>query len=376
MYNNFQKTSGYSNRVSALNQGTVNLMHSIGVWNKITQIRFKPVRQLQVFDINGTNINFMNETTEPVAYIVENDVILDALYNQLKELPNVKILNEVRVKNCKLPSKLESKALVELNTGKILSCNLLVGADGHNSLVRKEMQSSHINISYNQMGVVATLTLSEATPNDTAWQRFLPNGPVAMLPLTNDLSSLVWTTTPEHAKELLKMDTQHFVDSLNDAFYRQYKQSSIVKVALQGIESFLGSDINTSVQYPPRVKKLINKSRAAFPLGFSHVSQYIARGAAIVGDAAHRIHPLAGQGVNLGFDDAKSLSEILGAACYRGAWLGEQNHLLMYERERLRKNLPIMLGVHGLQRLYQAENNPIVALRTIGLKVIMLTYIS
>lgn len=366
------RSIGYSNRVSALSQGTIDLMQTINAWDHITNTRYKPVRHMQIWDAaSDAHISFRpeNGSSKPLAYIVENDLILDAVYNQLENLNNVIVLNESRVEKVILNELANQKPSVVLKTGEVFSSDLLIGADGYNSLVRKAIGGCDISLSYEQMGVVATIELSDANENMTAWQRFIPTGPVALLPLNNSLSSLVWTTTRDHAKLLLSMDSQEFIDALNEAFYKTYKKDKLVTAATDTLKAILGNTMGEGPQFPPRIVGVVDKSRAAFPLGFSHVSTYVSNGAAIVGDAAHRIHPMAGQGVNLGFGDVKCLTEVLSAAAYRGANLGELNHLLQYEKERLVQNLPVMFGVHGIQRLYNTEMPIVVALRTIGLKL-------
>lgn len=118
-------------------------------------------------------------------------------------------------------------------------------------------------------------------------------------------------------------------------------------------------------------KSLFNffNSRAAFPLGMGHAASYISEGVALIGDAAHRVHPLAGQGVNLGFGDVVCLTELLGDVVYNGGSIGDINSLLKYERTQLQKNVPIILGVHGLQRLYCSNFGPLVVARGIGLNL-------
>lgn len=347
-------------------------MKTINAWDHIANTRYKPVKHMQIWDSGSdAHISFRpeNDLSNPLAYIVENDLILDAVYEQLKDMHNVIILNQSRVEKVILNEQNSHSPSVILKTGETFSSDLLIGADGYNSLVRKAIGGCDISLSYEQMGVVATIELSDANENITAWQRFIPTGPVALLPLNNSLSSLVWTTTKDHAKQLLAMDSQEFIDALNEGFYKTYKKDKLVTTAMDTFKSIMGNNMGESPQFPPRITGLIEKSRAAFPLGFSHNSTYVTRGAAIVGDAAHRIHPMAGQGVNLGFGDVKCLTEVLSAAAYRGANLGELHHLLQYEKERLVQNLPVMFGVHGIQKLYDTEMPLVVALRSIGLKL-------
>lgn len=249
--------------------------------------------------------------------------------------------------------------------------SLQVGADGANSIVRQNMNVNNFALSYNQMGVVATLEINadEASGNSVAWQRFLPTGPVALLPLTDNLSSLVWSTTVEHAKELLRMEPEMFIDALNDAYFKSYKQNSFVSSILKATEGVLPMNRNQIQQFPPKVLKLQEGSRAAFPLGFGHASSYVCGGAALIGDAAHRVHPLAGQGVNLGFGDVVALTEVLAEAIYNGSSLDNLQYLMKYEKQCLKTNVPILVGVHTLQNLYCTDFPPVVLARSLGLKI-------
>ncbi|CAD7084026.1 unnamed protein product [Hermetia illucens] len=258
--------------------------------------------------------------------------------------------------------------VIALNGNMILHLRLVkVGADGINSLVRKRMNIEPFTINYNQMGLVATVELSDSGDNSVAWQRFLPTGPVALLPLNDTTSSLVWTHTPAQAKELQSMPPQEFVDALNDAFYKDYPKDTMTTNLMDTLSTFCSA--KTIRQYPPAIVAVKDKSRACFPLGFGHAPSYVAQGAALVGDAAHRVHPLAGQGVNLGFGDVKCLTQVLADAVYSGYPIGDKNALLKYERERLMKNVPIMFGIHGLQQLYSTTFSPVVMLRSLGLQI-------
>lgn len=221
------------------------------------------------------------------------------------------------------------------------------------------------------MGVVATLELNaeEAAGNTVAWQRFLPSGPVALLPLTDKLSSLVWSTSVEHAKELLRMEPAAFIDALNEAYIKTYTSNSLVTGVMKTFEGVFSLNKNKIQQFPPRVVKLQDGSRAAFPLGFGHASSYVCGGAALIGDAAHRVHPLAGQGVNLGFGDVLTLTDVLAEAIYNGSSLDNLQYLLKYEQQSLKANVPILVGVHALQNLYCTEFPPFVLARSLGLKI-------
>lgn len=372
-FKGFDVTKPYGNRVSAINKNTIALFESIGIWERMVNIRVKPVKQMQVWDANSDAlINFQHDHfADDVACIVENDLMLDSIYSQLNEkAPNVLVRNLSRIADVKLPSKTgKNVSEVTLQGGEKFSCDLLIGADGANSLVRKEMDVDVFSIDYKRMGLVATLELSEAADNSVAWQRFIPTGPVALLPLTDKLSSLVWSTTIPHAKELLNMAPEQFVDALNEAFCKEYTKNDLAVKALDILNTMMGSNSNTLRQYPPRVSGVLDKSRATFPLGFLHASSYVCSGAALIGDAAHRVHPLAGQGVNLGFSDVCFLVESLAEGVYAGAKLSDKHYLMKYEQRSLAKNVPILVGVHGLHTLYTTTFSPVVLLRSLGLQL-------
>lgn len=135
------------------------------------------------------------------------------------------------------------------------------------------------------------------------------------------------------------------------------------------IESLFGTHTQTTRQFPPSISALYERSRAAFPLGFGHSSSYVAAGTALIGDAAHRVHPLAGQGLNLGFGDVACLTEHLATASFNGAAIGDRTHLRTYEKERLRHNVPIMVGIHGIQKMYGTQFAPVVLARSVGLQL-------
>lgn len=375
----WQLTPHYSNRVSALNGGTKSLLESIGAWEKISKARCKAVKKMQIWDaLSDAMITFNHdEMTEEIAYIVENDLLVDTVSKCLEEsTSNVEVIYNAKVKNCKIPSSdvlsgAHDLAQIEMEDGTSYSCRLLIGADGANSKIRKAMGTQYVSWNYDQMGIVGTLRLSEPMDNVVAWQRFLPTGPIALLPLTDELSSLVWTVGKEEAKLLLRLPNENFVDAVNEVLWKQYPRDSLTESANKIINSLLETiNLNSNAirQLPPSVSGVLDGSRAAFPLGFGHAARYVSPRTALVGDAAHRVHPLAGQGVNLGFGDVQCLAEIVGTTVHLGAEIGNMHSLHEYETLRQRHNIPTMMVIDALQKLYGSSMKPVVVLRSVGLQ--------
>ncbi|XP_026315095.1 ubiquinone biosynthesis monooxygenase COQ6, mitochondrial [Hyposmocoma kahamanoa] len=374
----FHLNTEYSNRVVALNQNTKSLMNSLNVWRHVENARLQPVRYMQVWDAcSDALISFSSSEVfdDDLAYIVENDLLLNAI-NQELSTNNVDVVYGAKIAEYQLLRRDNSgndpESLVKMSNGDVYACKLLIGADGANSAVRQAMGAQYLSWNYDQKGVVATLHLAEETENTTAWQRFLPTGPVALLPLDSKRSSLVWSTNHSHATHLLKLPDEQFVDALNDALWKQYPRSSSVDTCMSWVSGLLrrvGLPDGAVRQLPPSVKNIAPKSRAAFPLGFGHSTRYVAIGVALVGDAAHRVHPLAGQGVNLGFGDVKDLTDMLADALYSGLELTHHSWLEKYETTRQRHNVPTQLAVDALHRLYTVDLAPVVLLRSVGLQL-------
>lgn len=372
-------TPEYSNRVSALSTTSVELLTNIGAWDRMLDARVSPVMKMRVWDgCSKAGIVFGEDDNsgevEPISYLVENDVTVKALTEVISECDNLEVKYGARVKKYNLPvkeateSRPKEEVVVELEDGERIETSLLVGADGFRSLVRSSLGCDYVGWEYEQMGIVGTLDLEvQGGLNMTAWQRFLPTGPVALLPLAKNKSSLVWTVSKDMAKEMVQMEEKVFIDKLNRAVFGKENENVLVNSISEGfglvLNSFLpsqGFDIS-----PPVVKGVMN--RAAFPLGFGHSTRYVGPRTLLVGDAAHRVHPLAGQGVNLGFGDVACLAEVVECMLVEGGGLGHHEYLCQYETERQRHNLATMVGVDCLQKLYCTDNMPMVLARSLGI---------
>jgi ubiquinone biosynthesis monooxygenase Coq6 len=372
----------FASRTCALSVGSVRLLSSFGAWDNICNMRCQPVKHMQVWDAcANAMITFHKDQLmeDPLAYIAENDVILSGIVQRLETLGSnvVQVKYNARVKSYKLPSTTK-QPWVEINTddGQTFRAKLLIGADGLKSLVRQTARLHTVQWNYGQSALVATLTVTEDTENTTAWQRFLPDGPIAMLPLSNRVSNLIWTTTPEHAKELAALPTESFVDAVNSAFTSDKYKDSVVQSAELLFESIVsslglrrGDRLEQQLRLPPTVISVVDESRASFPLSLCHATHYVSDRVALIGDAAHRMHPLAGQGVNLGFGDVTCLRQHLLDAIRLGSDLGCMQHLLAYETDRQRSAVPMMAFVDMINRLYSNSCTPVVFMRSVGCEV-------
>ncbi|KAB7504594.1 Ubiquinone biosynthesis monooxygenase COQ6, mitochondrial, partial [Armadillidium nasatum] len=316
----------YSNRVCALNPHTKKLFTQLGAWNTVTDLRAQPVKKMQVWEsCTEALITFEEEeeTGEPIAHIVENDVILHALKNKIPE--NVEVWYGSQVSGYELPSSNDDKPVVNLSDGKRIVTDLLasiIGADGLHSGVRKAMKCQNLSWEYDQMGIVATLHLSEW--RDEGTQQVIKN-------LHEQWQNLLRTIAPSSGRSLLGPGSR---------------------------------------QLPPSICGIVPKSRASFPLGLMHAAHYVGPRVVLIGDAAHRVHPLAGQGVNLGFGDVACLLETLEKAVLLGTDIGNLEVLQKYETLRQRHNVPSMVAIDALYRLYSTNFSPIVLLRSLGLSAV------
>jgi len=377
----------YSNRVAALAPSSVRLLSDLGAWQLMTRTPAAggvapgpagEVRTMRVWDgCSGAGIHFScdedsyNVTGAPLSYIVENDVTVSALTEVIRHCSNVEVKYNTKVKRYTIPPLgdedivPEENVRVELEDGGVIETPLLVGADGFRSLVRESISSQYTAWDYHQMGLVATLELDPATQdNTTAWQRFLPTGPVAVLPLAPGRSSLVWSLDRHLVRPLLDMDEPRFLARLNSALREVEEAPGVVTRLVDTLKGALAGDRGPGPT-PPWVTGVAN--RAAFPLGFGHANRYIGPRTVLIGDAAHRVHPLAGQGVNLGFGDISCLAGLVEASVVEGGRLGQHSYLCQYETERQRHNLATMLGIDCLQRLYCTDWGPVVVARSLGL---------
>uniref|UniRef100_A0AC35UBS8 Ubiquinone biosynthesis monooxygenase COQ6, mitochondrial n=1 Tax=Rhabditophanes sp. KR3021 TaxID=114890 RepID=A0AC35UBS8_9BILA len=367
----------YSNRVSAVSPLSVNLFKKLSIWECLEGNRVQPVREMRVLDdASQSNIFFEQKNDgQQIAHIIENNAIIGSLFNRLKEFENISVQTGAKVDDIKVPESIGKLAEITMTDGSQINTNLVIGADGFNSSVRKAINTEYTAWNYDQMGIVCTLNIKSEV-NDTAWQRFTPLGPLALLPLNKNLSSLVWTTSPAEAKRLLALSEDEFVDELNRHLQTETNQNSLVNQALFMLEKVTSSlPLGEAARAAtlacgtriPEVISLQSDTRAAFPLGFGHAHDYVAPRAALIGDAGHRMHPLAGQGVNLGWSDVEKLTNVIETCISEGGDIGSLTYLREYQDAAQKHNLPVMVSVDWLNRLYGSNLTPVVLARSLGL---------
>ena len=326
----------YGLRVSAVNRASQQILANVDAWSSLQSWRVSPYQRMEVWDAGSSGrIRFdCAEVGEPcLGHIVENDLLTRALHDQLQGQTNITLHYETQAQEIK---PYRQTIAVVLEDGGRLRARLLVGADGSRSWVRRAMAISAHAVSYQQRAIV-TEVATERPHEQTAWQRFLPTGPVAFLPLANGHCSIVWSCDESLVPELLELPETKFQARLGGALAWQ-----LGTVELAG-------------------------PRAAFPLTRAHADSYLADRCVLVGDAAHTVHPLAGQGVNLGLADAAVLAQVVEEANRQGRDIGSLRVLRCYERWRKGDNLFMMGAMDGLQKLFGRRDAGLRWLRGMGL---------
>ncbi|KAL3419009.1 ubiquinone biosynthesis mono0xygenase COQ6 [Phlyctema vagabunda] len=379
----------FSNRCSSLTPSSVRFLDRIGAWSKVKRDRVQEYEEMQVWDgISGARIGFDwmgavqngDSQERTIAYMNENANLTRGLLERIEELGDVKIYAGQKVGGIELgeeteTSDLRSWPVVQLDDGRKMAARLLVGADGQNSPVRTFAGIESRGWDYDRHGVVATLRLKGGpSQHKTAYQRFLPTGPVAMLPMPEGFSTLVWSTTPDLAAKLKKLSSKDFVALVNAAF----RLSPVDLAYMQTIDEGQVDELSWREQHTPCDGQHLPQyaidvqegSVASFPLKMRHADTYIGERVALVGDAAHTIHPLAGQGLNQGQGDVEALVKNIEYSVEHGMDIGTRMSLEGYNAERYTQN-HVLLGVcDKLHKLYALQSNPVVGLRSIGLKVV------
>lgn len=335
-------------RVSALTASSIKQFRELGVWEAMQQRRVCEYHDMHVWEADGTgSIHFSAAAIgEPsLGAIVENSVMLAALYESMANSPGLALIAPFTITSL-TRRQVDGETLLDLVSadGSTLTTRLLIAADGSNSRIRQLAEFPTKDWEYNHHALVTTVR-TERPHEGQALQRFMDTGPLAFLPLAlsaadgeQHYSSIVWSAIPSRSGELMAMDENTFNRELTAA-----------------IENRLGP-----VQW--------SAHRFAFPLNQRHATSYVQENIVLVGDAAHTIHPLAGQGVNLGLLDVKVLAAELIHGLAAGRALTDPILLKRYQRQRRGQNLGMMWLMEGFKHLFADQALPVRWLRNAGLR--------
>uniref|UniRef100_A0A0D3D586 Ubiquinone biosynthesis monooxygenase COQ6, mitochondrial n=1 Tax=Brassica oleracea var. oleracea TaxID=109376 RepID=A0A0D3D586_BRAOL len=359
-------------------------VENIGAWKYIEEQRHAYFDKMQVWDYTGlgyTRYNAKDVDQDILGCVVENKVLQSSQLSCVQESDLQKTIYPARLNSMdmlpsssltglgEVPSTADlfmrgRLAKLELSDGNNVYAKLVVGADGSKSRVRELAGIKTTGWNYSQNAIICTV--EHTVENFTAWQRFLPNGPIALLPVGDKFSNIVWTMDPTEASDRRSMSEDDFIKAVNDALDYGYGPHPEITSSGGSSLSWLTGDVNISAkerfETPPKVVKL-SSERMMFPLSLRHAKDYVSNRVALVGDSAHTVHPLAGQGVNLGFADASALSRAIAEGIALGTDIGEANLLKRYEAERKPANIAMMAVLDGIQKMYAVNFGPLNAFR-------------
>jgi 2-polyprenylphenol 6-hydroxylase len=322
-------------RVSAISPASQQLLSELGVWSEIHRQRCCDYRHMCVWQENGhAKMHFSAQqlATSHLGSIVENRSLVTLLLEQLGYLKNVDIMQLSHIEQLEQSAQSVS---VTTSTGQRIEAELLIAADGRQSSIRTLMKMPLAGGSYHQNAIVANVQ-TELAHQYTAWQRFLHSGPLAFLPLWDGRCSIVWSVDSEQAQSLMAMPQEDFIEALEQAF-----------------ESTLGRITSCT-------------ERAAFALNWHSAEQWLQGRVLLIGDAAHGVHPLAGQGVNLGFADVSVLVDLFNA----GESLYQPKRLRQFERRRKAETVTATHLFSALKSIYGRKHPIIALLRDLGMNVV------
>ncbi len=322
-------------RVSALSIASKLILETVGAWQGIENRRVCPFRRMRVWETAGDTEFCSDDINYPqLGYIVENRVIQLALLDRLSDFDNVSLISPVSIN--KIHYSVGKPTEIVLDDGRVLSTKVLVAADGGQSRVRQAVGLGVTSWDYKQHALVVYIE-TEYGQQDITWQRFVPTGPQAFLPLTGHYGSIVWYHSPDEVNRLKTLPLDKLKSELMTAFPEALGQ----------------------------VKKVL--ATASFPLKRQHAQAYVKPGVVLVGDAAHMINPLAGQGVNIGLLDAAALGEVLVDAVKQGLDPSDLVVLKRYEKIRRNENLKMMTVMDVFYQVFSNEIPPVKFLRNLGL---------
>ena len=333
-----QHDEKFDGRVSAIAHGSKRMLEALGVWAPMQQ-NACPILDIRVSDDDSASFlhyNYKEVGDDPFGYIAENRHLRQSLYRAAQALPNLDFHVPHHITQIDVG---QVSARIVCDDGAVLAAPLLVGAEGKHSPVRSAAKIDVVGGGYSQTAIVCSIAHS-LPHNGLAQERFLPVGPFAVLPMTENRSSLVWVESPDMAAHLVTLP-----------------EEVLVKEIKTRVGDYLGE---VSLLGP----------RYTYPLGVQHATRYIDKRLALVGDAAHAIHPLAGQGLNLGLRDVAVLAELVLDNARLGMDVGATQMLSRYQSWRRFDNVSMTLATDGLNRLFSNDFLPLKLARRTGLSAV------
>ena len=330
----FSEQQPHDLRVSALSIASRNILQAVGAWDGITSRRYCPFKRMRVWETAGDTTFNSNDIKAPeLGYIVENRITQLALLERIPAFSNVELIMPQAITKISY-NGLDSE--IALADGRVLQARLLVAADGGQSKARQVVGLGVTSWDYNQHALV--IYIETGYPQqDITWQRFVSSGPQAFLPLNGNYASIVWYQSPDEVRRLQALSYEQLQAEMVAAFPN----------CLGEVKQVLGT--------------------ASFPLKRQHAQHYVKPGVALVGDAAHMINPLAGQGVNIGLLDAAALAEVLVDAHKRGKDIADIAVLKRYEAMRRNENLKMMTVMDVFYQSFSNDILPVKFIRNLGL---------
>jgi ubiquinone biosynthesis UbiH/UbiF/VisC/COQ6 family hydroxylase len=329
-------TLDYDLRVSAISPRSRQILMQLGIWQQLDATRICNYEQMHVWHQHGdASVSFdaVDLARDDLGAIVENRMLQQTLQRACDAAARIEWFRPDRVEA--LIENTPQGVQLRLDSGRDLDGALLIAADGRNSPTRDLAGIGIQAGSYRQSAIVANVS-TELPHRHTAWQRFLASGPLAFLPLANGQSSIVWSCDEELAEQLSLLDDRAFREALSDAF-----------------EHRLGAVHACS-------------ERRAFALGWHHCERWLQGRVLLIGDAAHAVHPLAGQGVNQGFSDVELCAQLIGDCRGRVA----QNQLRRFERQRKSETWLAGSSFSALKWIYGLEQGGVTRLRDLGMQIV------
>lgn len=321
-------------RVSALSYASVKLLEELGGWSAVQKMRCHPYNQLETWEWETAHVAFSAaELKLPyLGYMVENRVLQRALWEAMAAQPNIALCCPAALTDM---SRVDTGRCLHFADGKSLIARLVIGADGAKSQIRQWAGIGAGGWDYPQSCMLITVRCADR-PGVSTWQHFTPAGPRAFLPLFDNYASLVWYDSPERIKTLSALSMAQLSEEI-------------------------------SRHFPSRLGHIEALSCGAFPLTRRHAQRYVNEGIALIGDAAHTIHPLAGQGVNLGYRDVRELIDVLTRAREAGEDWSQERILRRYERRRRVDNLIMQSAMDLFYRTFSHDLTPLQIVRNFGL---------